>query len=183
MCISNHAFPSISFWVQSIYVSLRWPRSFSSVFKPCSCWDMVCCMTMSMLRSFSKDRVTSAASRLGPSTSGYEASAMCSEGEQGDEMGAFPPGESLWTSHSSTHTCLLVEFHQFGSARTWYTVQGSRPGHISLPCFSRRGLTMQLAGLPPPCMLWRSCKSTKPKCWEICTRVVPIQRWCRNWVL
>lgn len=77
---------------------------------------------------------------------------MCSEGEQGDEMGVFLPGESLWTSHSSSHTCLLVEFHQFGSSRTWYTVQGSRLGHVSLPCFSRRGLTMQLAGcLHPAC--------------------------------
>lgn len=56
-------------------------------------------MNMSMLRSwlsffFKRQRSTSTASRLGPSTSGYEVSAKCVEDEQGDAMGKFPPGES-----------------------------------------------------------------------------------------
>lgn len=55
-------------------------------------------------------RVTLDASHPGPSTSGYEASATCTEGEHVDETGELPPGESLWTCHSSTYTCLPIEF-------------------------------------------------------------------------
>lgn len=71
-------------------------------------------MTMSMLCSrlsffYKRQRVTSAASHPGRSTSGYAASAMCAEDEQRDDMGELPQGESPWASHSSNRTCLPVE--------------------------------------------------------------------------
>lgn len=42
---------------------------------------------------------------------------FCSEGEHGVEMVVFPPGESLWASHSPAQLCPPVHFlDEFGGS-------------------------------------------------------------------
>lgn len=57
-----------------------------------------------------KDRVSSAASCPGPTTSGYEASAANTEGEQGRKTVVLSPGKSPQTSHSQARSVPPVKF-------------------------------------------------------------------------
>ncbi len=60
------------------------------------------------------------------------------------------------------------------------TVRVSRPRPVSWQPLSRPKLTVLRARQPPPCMPWLSCRFTKPRRSNRCTRVVPTQGWCRS---
>ncbi len=60
------------------------------------------------------------------------------------------------------------------------TVRVSRPRPISWQPLSRPKLTVLRARQPPPCTPWLSCRFTKPRRSNRCTRVVPTRGWCRS---
>ncbi len=60
------------------------------------------------------------------------------------------------------------------------TVRVSRPRPVSWPPLSRPKLTVLQARQPPPCTPWLSCRFTKPRRSNRCTRVVPTRGWCRS---
>ncbi len=55
------------------------------------------------------------------------------------------------------------------------TVRVSRPRPVSWQPLSRPKLTVLRARQPPPCTPWLSCRFTKPRCSNRCTRVVPTE--------
>ncbi len=59
------------------------------------------------------------------------------------------------------------------------TVRVSRPRPVSWQPLSRPKLTVLRARQPPPCTPWLSCRFTKPRRSNRCTRVVPTS-WCRS---
>ncbi len=59
------------------------------------------------------------------------------------------------------------------------TVRVSRPRPVSWQPLSRPKLTVLRARQPPPCTPWLSCRFTKPRRSNRCTRVVPTRGWCR----
>ncbi len=60
------------------------------------------------------------------------------------------------------------------------TVRVSRPRTVSWQPLSRPKLTVLRARQPPPCTPWLSCRFTKPRRSNRCTRVVPTRGWCRS---
>ncbi len=60
------------------------------------------------------------------------------------------------------------------------TVRVSRPRPVSWQLLSRPKLTVLRARQPPPCTPWLSCRFTKPRRSNRCTRVVPTRGWCRS---
>ncbi len=60
------------------------------------------------------------------------------------------------------------------------TVRFSRPRPVSWQPLSRPKLTVLRARQPPPCTPWLSCRFTKPRRSNRCTRVVPTRGWCRS---
>ncbi len=60
------------------------------------------------------------------------------------------------------------------------TVRVSRPRPVSWQPLSRPKLTVLRARQPPPCTPWLSCRFTKPRRSNRCTRVVPTRGW-RSW--
>ncbi len=60
------------------------------------------------------------------------------------------------------------------------TVRVSRPRPVSWQPLSRPKLTVLRARQPPPCTPWLSCRFTKPRRLNRCTRVVPTRGWCRS---
>ncbi len=60
------------------------------------------------------------------------------------------------------------------------TVRVSRPRPVSWQPLSRPKLTVLRAKKPPPCTPWLSCRFTKPRRSNRCTRVVPTRGWCRS---
>ncbi len=60
------------------------------------------------------------------------------------------------------------------------TVRVSRPKPVSWQPLSRPKLIALRARQPPPCTPWLSCRFTKPRRSNRCTRVVPTQSWCRS---
>ncbi len=60
------------------------------------------------------------------------------------------------------------------------TVRVSRPRPVSWQPLSRPKLTVLQARQPPPCTPWLSCRFTKPRRSNRCTRVVPTRGWCRS---
>ncbi len=60
------------------------------------------------------------------------------------------------------------------------TVRVSRPRPVSWQPLSRPKLTVLRARQPPPCTPWLSCRFTKPRRSNRCTRVVPTQGWCKS---
>ncbi len=60
------------------------------------------------------------------------------------------------------------------------TVCVSRPRPVSWQPLSRPKLTVLRARQPPPCTPWLSCRFTKPRRSNRCTRVVPTRGWCRS---
>ncbi len=60
------------------------------------------------------------------------------------------------------------------------TVRVSRPRPVSWQPLSRPKLTVLRARQPPPCTPWLSCRFTKPRRSNKCTRVVPTRGWCRS---
>ncbi len=60
------------------------------------------------------------------------------------------------------------------------TVRVSRPRPVNWHRLSRPKLTVLRARQPPPCMPWLSCRFTKPRRSNRCTRVVPTRGWCRS---
>ncbi len=60
------------------------------------------------------------------------------------------------------------------------TVRISRPRPVSWQPLSRPKLTVLWARQPPPCTPWLSCRFTKPRRSNRCTRVVPTRGWCRS---
>ncbi len=60
------------------------------------------------------------------------------------------------------------------------TVRISRPRPVSWQPLSRPKLTVLRARQPPPCTPWLSCRFTKPRRSDRCTRVVPTRGWCRS---
>ncbi len=60
------------------------------------------------------------------------------------------------------------------------TVRISRPRPVSWQPLSRPKLTVLRARQPPPCTPWLSCRFTKPRRSNRCTRVVPTRGWCRS---
>ncbi len=62
------------------------------------------------------------------------------------------------------------------------TVRVSRPRPVSWQPLSRPKLTVLRARQPPPCTPWLSCRFTKPRRSNRCTRVVPTRGWCRSCV-
>ncbi len=60
------------------------------------------------------------------------------------------------------------------------TVSFSRPRPVSWQPLSRPKLTVLRARQPPPCTPWLSCRFTKPRRSNRCTRVVPTRGWCRS---
>ncbi len=60
------------------------------------------------------------------------------------------------------------------------TVRVSRPRLVSWQPLSRPKLTVLRARQPPPCTPWLSCRFTKPRRSNRCTRVVPTRGWCRS---
>ncbi len=57
---------------------------------------------------------------------------------------------------------------------------GCRSRIISWQPLSRPKLTVLGARQPPPCTPWLSCRFTKPRRSNRCTRVVPTRGWCRS---
>ncbi len=60
------------------------------------------------------------------------------------------------------------------------TVRVSRPRPVSWQPLSRPKLTVLRARQPPPCTPWLSCRFTKPRRSNRCTRVVSTRGWCRS---
>ncbi len=60
------------------------------------------------------------------------------------------------------------------------TIRVSRPRPVSWQPLSRPKLTVLRARQPPPCTPWLSCRFTKPRRSNRCTRVVPTRGWCRS---
>ncbi len=60
------------------------------------------------------------------------------------------------------------------------TVCVSRPRPVSWQPLSRPKLIALRARQPPPCTPWLSCRFTKPRRSNRCTRVVPTRGWCRS---
>ncbi len=60
------------------------------------------------------------------------------------------------------------------------TVRVSRPRPVSWQPLSRPKLTVLQARQPPPYTPWLSCRFTKPRRSNRCTRVVPTRGWCRS---
>ncbi len=60
------------------------------------------------------------------------------------------------------------------------TVRVSRPRPVSWQPLSRPKLTVLRARQPPPCTPWLSCRFTKLRHSNRCTRVVPTRGWCRS---
>ncbi len=60
------------------------------------------------------------------------------------------------------------------------TVRVSRPRPVSWQPLSRPKLTVLRARQPPPCTPWLSCRFTKPRRSNRCTRVVPTRGWGRS---
>ncbi len=60
------------------------------------------------------------------------------------------------------------------------TVRVSRPRPVNWQPLSRPKLTVLRARQPPPCTPWLSCRFTKPRRSNRCTRVVPTRGWCRS---
>ncbi len=60
------------------------------------------------------------------------------------------------------------------------TVRVSRPRPVSWQPLSRPKLIALRARQPPPCTPWLSCRFTKPRRSNRCTRVVPTRGWCRS---
>ncbi len=60
------------------------------------------------------------------------------------------------------------------------TVRVSRQRPVSWQPLSRPKLTVLRARQPPPCTPWLSCRFTKPRRSNRCTRVVPTRGWCRS---
>ncbi len=60
------------------------------------------------------------------------------------------------------------------------TVRVSRPRPVSWQPLSRPNLIALLARQPPPCTPWLSCRFTKSRRFNRCTRVVPTRGWCRS---
>ncbi len=59
-------------------------------------------------------------------------------------------------------------------------VRVSRPKPVSWRLLSQPKLIVLQARQPLPCMPWRSCRFTKPRHSNKCTRVVPTRGWCRS---
>ncbi len=59
-------------------------------------------------------------------------------------------------------------------------VHVSRPKPVSWRLLLRPKLIVLRARQPLPCMPWLSCRYTKPRRTNKCTRVVPTQGWCRS---
>ncbi len=59
-------------------------------------------------------------------------------------------------------------------------VRVSRPKPVSWRLLSQPKLIVLRARQPLPCMPWRSCRFTKPRHSNKCTRVVPTRGWCRS---
>ncbi len=60
------------------------------------------------------------------------------------------------------------------------TIRVSRPRPVSWQPLSRPKLIVLRARQPPPCTPWLSCRFTKPRRSNRCTRVVPTRGWCRS---
>ncbi len=60
------------------------------------------------------------------------------------------------------------------------TVRGSRPKPVSWQTLSRPKLIVLRARQPLPCTPWLSCRFTKPRHSNRCTRVLPTRGWCRS---
>ncbi len=60
------------------------------------------------------------------------------------------------------------------------TVRVSRPRPVNWQPLSRPKLTVLRARQPPPYTPWLSCRFTKPRRSNRCTRVVPTRGWCRS---
>ncbi len=60
------------------------------------------------------------------------------------------------------------------------TVRVSRPRPVSWQPLSRPKVTVLRARQPPPCTPWLSCRFTKPRHSNRCTRVVPTRGWWRS---
>ncbi len=60
------------------------------------------------------------------------------------------------------------------------TVHVSRPRPVSWQPLTRPKLIALRARQPPPCTPWLSCRFTKPRRSNRCTRVVPTRGWCRS---
>ncbi len=60
------------------------------------------------------------------------------------------------------------------------TVRVSRPRPVSWQPLSRPKLIALRARQPPPCTPWLSCRFTKPRRSNRCTRVVPTRGWCSS---
>ncbi len=60
------------------------------------------------------------------------------------------------------------------------TVRVSHPRPVSWQPLSRPKLIALRARQPPPCTPWLSCRFTKPRRSNRCTRVVPTRGWCRS---
>ncbi len=60
------------------------------------------------------------------------------------------------------------------------TVRVSRPRPVNWQPLSRPKLTVLRTRQPPPCTPWLSCRFTKPRRSNRCTRVVPTRGWCRS---
>ncbi len=61
-----------------------------------------------------------------------------------------------------------------------WTVRVSRPRPVSWQPLSRPKLTVLRARQPPPCTPWLSCRFTKPRRSNRCTRVLPTRGWSRS---
>ncbi len=60
------------------------------------------------------------------------------------------------------------------------TVHVSRPRPVSWQPLSQPKLIALWTRQPPPCTPWLSCRFTKPRRSNCCTRVVPTRGWCRS---
>ncbi len=60
------------------------------------------------------------------------------------------------------------------------TVRVSHPRPVSWQPLSQPKLIALRARQPPPCTPWLSCRFTKPRRSNRCTRVVPTRGWCRS---
>ncbi len=66
------------------------------------------------------------------------------------------------------------------NAATWRNRPRLPSKACKLTASSRPKLTVLRARQPPPCTPWLSCRFTKPRRSNRCTRVVPTRGWCRS---
>ncbi len=166
------AVSSVSFWLRSFPVCGWQTRSLSSVSGLPTRWRCVRGWLMRLLWAYEHDF---------PDTPDPELTAMLTRAAVsiGLEVTRPPSPEpsrldDWFLGERSRCTCAHKTPPPGG------TVRVSRPRPVSWQPLSRPKLIVLQARQPPHCTPWLSCRFTKPRRSNRCTRVVPTRVWCRS---